>query len=108
MRESILVSSSSSMAESYSRWHASPEECREGVYIEAFLIRRETQSLVSCYRAEEDLVRTVADLKILILERTKRVSKTTQCREMRTRGEMIGALTPFRRAYEVARRLSPE
>jgi hypothetical protein len=33
------VSSSSSMADSYSRCHAALEECREGVYIEAFLIR---------------------------------------------------------------------
>ena len=55
------------------------------MYIEAFLIRRETKSLVLCYRAEEDLAHTLVHLKILILEGAKRVSKTTQRREMRTR-----------------------
>jgi len=59
-------------------------------------------------RSRGSPVRTVAHLRILILESTKRVSKTTQCRELLTPQEMIGALNPFRRAHEVARRLSPE
>ena len=88
MRVSILVSSSFGMADSCGRCHASPGESREGVggrpcpYGSAL---KDPYSGKNKASIEDDSTPRVADA-----------------------WEMIGALNPFRRAYEVARRLSPE